>query len=56
MGNYPQPSKGNKLEPKRASDKVRKLEAGHPWKTGESIYQHDGNDVVLDAGDPEPKG
>ena len=53
---YESQNYGSKEDPKRASDHVRGKESGHPWKTGESIHQHDGNDAVLDAGKPEPRG
>ena len=42
--------------PERHSDGVRKFEKNHPWKTGESVYQHDSNDVTLDVDKPEKKG
>jgi hypothetical protein len=49
----PPPDKGRIIEPKRASDKVRKTEAGHPFKTGESVTQLQGTEAAEDAGNPQ---
>ena len=50
---YESQTYGSKEDPKRASDRVRGKESGHPWKTGESVHQLMDGQATQDAGQPE---